>query len=90
MNNTEKFHLAVKKIECAQSTLQTIVDALITVGNEHLATKMFKLVSEIDRAVEDIRDVVNDNNTELFKMAQQGTANMLNGVLAGIKLGTDK
>lgn len=87
MSDVKKFYKAEEETETSRQQLMYLADAFLATGNFQVAKKLSKIVGDLDRAVGEMRAVFNSQIDTAFKAAQQSSANMLNGVLAGLELG---
>jgi len=66
--------------------LQDISNALYRVGNEKLSNELIGIVDSILKAKNELDKAFNECFNAYTGSVQQGTANMLNGILAGIQI----
>lgn len=66
--------------------LQDIANALYRVGNKRLADELIEITDEILKAKTELDKAFNECFNAYTGSVQQGTANMMNGILAMAKL----
>jgi hypothetical protein len=83
----ERFHEARAGLLSAFHELVELANACSIMGNDVLGRKLLALAYRIDEDSKTCQEVFNEQMDELLSATRQGTANMLSGVMAGIRIG---
>lgn len=87
MSKVMEFREAENETVGARNYLMSLADAFMETGNFTVAKRLAKLCGDLDRSIDKMGKLFNEQIDEAYKNAQQSSVNMLNGVLAGIELG---
>jgi hypothetical protein len=77
-----------KEVEAVANSLASQSDTFWWLGQDRTAARMESMSKTLNAAAERLRKVVSEKTTQDFRDAEQSALNTLNGVMAGLKIGT--